>query len=71
MKIPYEIEKNNVLENLHKKTGHNSYYRLYREISTNKKYYWKGIIEDCKDYINKCTDCIKSRGGKKLTICPK
>ena len=31
---------------------------MYDEIY-NKKYYWKGIIEDCKEYVNLCTVCIK------------
>ena len=55
---------------MHKSTGHTGYYRLYKEIIL-KKYYWKGIIEDCKDTVNNCIDCIKLRGGAKFKLCPK
>ena len=68
--IPFEIEKYNLLYNTHENQGHLGYQRLYQEI-INKKYYWKGIIEDCKNMVSNCITCIKQRGGKKFTIAKK
>lgn len=56
--IPYEIEKDNLLNNIHIKQAHLGYMRLYQEI-INQKYYWKGIIEDCKNHVANCITCLK------------
>ena len=69
-KIPFEIEKQHLLNNIHIKTGHTVYHRLYDEIN-NKNYFWKGIIQDCKDYVNLCPICTKNRGGIPLKLIQK
>ena len=43
--------------------------RLYQEI-LGKKYYWKGMLEECKKYVSECITCLKQRGGKKFNLCP-
>ena len=44
--------------------------RLYKEI-TSQKYYWKGIIEDCKRHVFNRTIYLRQRGGKKINLEPK
>jgi hypothetical protein len=39
--------------------------RLYNEI-LEKKYFWKKLIKDCKQNVQKYVVCLKHRGGKKL-----
>ena len=68
--MPYEFEKNAILNNVHLNQGHLGYQRLYKGIRE-KKYYWKGMVEDCKQYVSKCVVCLKQRGGKRLTLAPK
>ena len=63
-------QKKKILYYSHVNTGHTGYYRFYKEI-IQKKYYLKNIIEDCKDLINKCPDCLKLRGGKQISLLPK
>ena len=29
------------------------------------------MIEDCKEYISRCPECLKLRGGKKISLIPK
>ena len=70
LKVPYEIEKKELLSNIHLNQGHSGYIRLYNEI-INQKFYWKGIIEDCKKYVTECNICIKQRGGKKVSLASK
>ena len=59
-----------LLEDIHFEKGHISYIGLYKEIMA-QKYYWRNIVEDCKNYVENCTTCLKLRGGKKITLCPK
>ena len=58
------------LKDIHDKTGHAGYLILYKEIIT-KKYYWKNIVKDCKDYILKCQKCLINRGSKKVIVLTK
>ena len=44
--------------------------RLYQEI-LGKKYYWKGMLEECKNYVIECIIYLKQREGKKFNLCPK
>ena len=34
-------------------------------------FFWKGIIQDCKEYVNLCPICTKTRGGRPLKLIPK
>ena len=69
-KIPYELEKQNLLYDIHNKTGHTGYHRLYDEI-INKNLFWKGLVQDYIVHVNLCPICLKNRGGKKIKLNPK
>ena len=45
-----------VLKFYHHLTYHKNYHVLYEKI-INEAYYWKGIIQDCKTFINNCLIC--------------
>ena len=56
--IPTEIEKNKLLQNIHESTGHTGYIRLAYEIKNNKRYCWKKLYQDCKNYIENCLQSL-------------
>ena len=29
------------------------------------------MYEECKSFVENCTTCLKLKGGKKITLCPK
>lgn len=70
LKVPYEIEKKELLSNIHLNQGHSDYIHLYNEI-INQKYYLKGIIKDCKKHVTEFNICIKQRGGIKICLASK
>ena len=67
--IPYQIEKNNLINNLHERTihkGQNSLYKLVKQ----ENFWWCGIYEDVKEYIKNCPICqqIHKNVGRKPQI---
>ena len=67
--IPYQIEKNNLIKNLHERTIHKGQNSLY-ELVKQENFWWCGIYEDVKEYIKNCPICqqIHKNVGRKPQI---
>ena len=65
LRIPYEYEKLKILNELHKRTGHTGYHRLYDAVKDNK-YFWDSLTNDCKEFVYNYPSCIKVRYTKLL-----
>ena len=65
LRIPYEYEKIKILNELHKRTGHTGYHRLYDAVKDNK-YFWDSLTNDCKEFVYNYPSCIKFRSKKLL-----
>ena len=63
--IPFEKDKFNILKNAHNNNGHLGINRTYNKIKENG-YFWDNIINDIKNYIGNCPNCIKIKAGKKI-----
>jgi len=54
--------RHSLLHEFHDELGHPSWKRLLARLMT--KYWWKGIMHDCKDYASKCTVCNRAKPSR-------
>ena len=64
-KIPYEHEKDIIINEYHSNYNHAGRDSTYENILKNH-WYWYGMIEDIKLYIKKCPNCDNYKKYKKL-----
>ena len=64
-KIPYEHEKEIIINDFHSKYNHAGRDSTYNYI-INEKWYWLGIIDDIKNFIHTCPNCSNQNKFKKL-----
>ena len=64
-KIPYEHEKEIIINDNHSNFNHAGRDITYQNI-INNKWYWYGMVEDIKNYIKSCPNCDTSNKYKKL-----
>lgn len=51
--------------------GHTGYIRLANEIKNNKKYYWKNLYINFKNFIKNCAICLNFKGSRKCKAISK
>ena len=64
-KIPYEHEKNIIINDYHSDYNHSGRDTTYFNILKNN-WFWQGIIEDIKNFIKACPNCNNQNKFKKL-----
>ena len=64
-KIPFEHEKEIIISDCHSNNNHAGRDSTYNYI-LNEKWYWLGIIDDIKNFINVCPNCANQNKFKKL-----
>ena len=65
LRISFEYEKFDIFSNIHKKTGHTGYHRLYDAI-WDSNIFWDSLTNECKYFVNNCSLCIKLRTKKAI-----
>ena len=65
LRIPYEIEKKNLIFRAHNLNGHIGINRTINKIKE-FEIYWENMSEDIIEYIKACPKCILSKAGKKI-----
>ena len=65
LRVPLYKEKNNIIITAHTSNGHIGINRTTLKIKE-EGYFWETLIDDVKEYIEKCPKCILSKKGKKI-----
>ena len=69
-KIPYEHEKDIIINDIHSINNHSGRDLTYQNI-LKKGWYWYGMVSDINNFIKLCPNCNTSNKFKKLKVAKK